>query len=173
MSPRTRAILRVAVLLAVVGLLMLLFPRAYAFAEMAARELRYFWWLILLVGVWLLYVLYPTPGIDLATGADLKPQASGYFVDMIAGNGTRVLRYGAVRATDANGTRLNATITVLPEGEDVGIRYYGLPWGYELGSLLGAVLEAGKRESSLAPESLERLTALDKDLAIDVFVTPT
>ena len=39
MSPRTRAILRIAVLLAVGGLLMLLFPRAYAFAEMAAREL--------------------------------------------------------------------------------------------------------------------------------------
>ena len=37
-----------------------------------------------------------------------------------------------------------------PEGEDVGLRYYGLPWGYELGSLIGAVLEAGKRESSLS-----------------------
>jgi alkyl hydroperoxide reductase subunit AhpF len=64
-------------------------------------------------------------------------------------------------------------VAVLPEGEDVGIRYYGLPWGYELGSLVGAVLEAGKRESSLAPESLEALAALDRDLAIDVFVTPT
>src|ERR1700687_5641471 len=48
-------------------------------------------------------------------------------------------------------------IAVLPEGEDVGLRYYGLPWGYELGSLIGAVLEAGRRESSLRPESLERL----------------
>ena len=57
MSPRTRAILRIAVLLAVGGLLMLLFPRAYAFAEMAARELRYFWWLILLVAlaIWLIW----------------------------------------------------------------------------------------------------------------------
>ena len=64
-------------------------------------------------------------------------------------------------------------VAVLPEGEDVGIRYYGLPWGYELGSLVGAVIEAGKRESSLAPESLEALAALDRDLAIDVFVTPT
>jgi alkyl hydroperoxide reductase subunit AhpF len=64
-------------------------------------------------------------------------------------------------------------IAVLPEGEDVGLRYYGLPWGYELGSLIGAVLEAGRRESSLRPESLERLAALDRDLAIDVFVTPT
>ena len=64
-------------------------------------------------------------------------------------------------------------IAVLPEGEDVGVRYYGLPWGYELGSLIGAVLEAGRRKPSLRPESLERLAALDRDLAIDVFVTPT
>jgi alkyl hydroperoxide reductase subunit AhpF len=64
-------------------------------------------------------------------------------------------------------------VAVLPEGEEVGIRYYGLPWGYELSSLIGAVLEAGRRESSLAPESLERLAGLDQDLAIDVFVTPT
>jgi alkyl hydroperoxide reductase subunit AhpF len=64
-------------------------------------------------------------------------------------------------------------VAVLPDGEDVGIRYYGLPWGYELSSLIGAVLEAGRRESSLAPESLERLAGLEQDLAIDVFVTPT
>jgi hypothetical protein len=35
------------------------------------------------------------------------------------------------------------------------------------------VVEAGKAESSLAPESLERLAALEHELAIDVFVTPT
>ena len=64
-------------------------------------------------------------------------------------------------------------VSVQPEGRDVGVRYYGLPWGYELGSLIGAVLEAGRTESSLKPESLERLAALDTELAIDVFVTPT
>jgi alkyl hydroperoxide reductase subunit AhpF len=64
-------------------------------------------------------------------------------------------------------------VSVQPEGRDAGIRYYGLPWGYELGSLIGAVLEAGRPESSLRPESLERLAALDRELAIDVFVTPT
>jgi alkyl hydroperoxide reductase subunit AhpF len=64
-------------------------------------------------------------------------------------------------------------IAVLPEGEDRGVRYYGLPWGYELASLVGAVIEAGKRDSTLQAESLERLGALDRDLAIDVFVTPT
>jgi alkyl hydroperoxide reductase subunit AhpF len=64
-------------------------------------------------------------------------------------------------------------VALLPEGEDVGLRYYGLPWGYELGSLLGGVLEAGRRESSLSAESLERLATLERDLTIDVFVTPT
>ena len=64
-------------------------------------------------------------------------------------------------------------VAVLPDGEDVGVRYYGLPWGYELASLLGGVLEAGRSASALTPESLERLDGLDRDLAIDVFVTPT
>lgn len=64
-------------------------------------------------------------------------------------------------------------VAIRPDGRDVGVRYDGLPWGYELGSLIGAVLEAGRTESSLKPESLERLAALDRELTIDVFVTPT
>lgn len=35
----------------------LLFPRVLAFAELAARELRYLWWLVLILafGVWLAF----------------------------------------------------------------------------------------------------------------------
>ena len=69
-------------------------------------------------------------------------------------------------------TRFPAVL-ICPEGEDAGVRYDGLPWGHELGSLVGAVLEAGRAASSLRPESLEALARLDRDLAIDVFVTPT
>ena len=55
MSPTAR---RNLVLLAGAGVifgLCLLFPRALAFVELAARELRYLWWLvaILALGVWL------------------------------------------------------------------------------------------------------------------------
>jgi NADH-dependent peroxiredoxin subunit F len=64
-------------------------------------------------------------------------------------------------------------ISIRPEGREVGVWYFGLPWGYELASLIGAIREAGRAESSLAPESLEQLAVLDRDLAIDVFVTPT
>ena len=57
MTPRVRATLQLLVLLAVAASLFLLFPRTLAFAEQAARELRYLWWLILLValGVWLIW----------------------------------------------------------------------------------------------------------------------
>jgi alkyl hydroperoxide reductase subunit AhpF len=65
------------------------------------------------------------------------------------------------------------SISIRPEGRDVGVRYDGLPWGYEMGSLVGAVVEAGKAESSLRPESVAALAELERDVSLDVFVTPT
>jgi alkyl hydroperoxide reductase subunit F len=65
------------------------------------------------------------------------------------------------------------SISIRPDGEDVGVRYDGLPWGYELSSLIGAIREAGRNEPSLAPESTELLLALEQPVAVDVFVTPT
>ena len=58
MNPRTRASLQLGLLLLLILGLLLLFPRALGFVEMAARELRYFWWLVLLVAlaVWLIWV---------------------------------------------------------------------------------------------------------------------
>ncbi len=55
-----RSILRslgwIIALLILVGLC-LVFPRVFAFAELAARELRYLWWLVLILvlGVWLAF----------------------------------------------------------------------------------------------------------------------
>lgn len=41
----------------VLAAMVLLFSRVLAFVELAARELRYFWWLVLLVatGLWLAF----------------------------------------------------------------------------------------------------------------------
>lgn len=57
MNPRARAALQIGVLLAVLLVLVFIFPRAYAFVQMAARELRYFWWAILLMALalWLIW----------------------------------------------------------------------------------------------------------------------
>jgi hypothetical protein len=70
----------------------------------------------------------------------------------------------------AFGVALHPAVVVLPAGEDVGIRFYGTPWGYELTSLVGAVAEAGRAEPSLPPEAL---ASLERDVALQVFVTPT
>lgn len=57
MNPRNRAIVQLLVLVAVVVLLLVLFPPMFAFVEIAARELRYLWWLVLLVALacWLIW----------------------------------------------------------------------------------------------------------------------
>ena len=59
MSPRYAFFFKLlAALLLIIGLA-LLFPPAMKFVEMAAMELRYFWWLVLLVilALWLIWGL--------------------------------------------------------------------------------------------------------------------
>lgn len=51
--------------------------------------------------------------------------------------------------------------------------YHGLPWGYELATLVGAIAEAGRAESSLSQASLAAAAGLERDVALEVFVTPT
>ena len=46
MTPRKRAFFQFLSLVIVGSVLVFFFPRAAAFAEMAARELRYLWWII-------------------------------------------------------------------------------------------------------------------------------
>jgi alkyl hydroperoxide reductase subunit AhpF len=53
------------------------------------------------------------------------------------------------------------------------LEYLGIPAGYELTTLVHAIVEAGRVEPALSAASLERLGALDRDVSIDVFVTPT
>ena len=63
MNPRLRAAIQMSALLAVLLILFLVFPPVFAFVEMAARELRYLWWLILLaaLSVWLIWGLGRRP----------------------------------------------------------------------------------------------------------------
>ena len=57
MNPRWKVFFQLIFLILVITGLILFFPRALAFTEMAARELRYFWWLILLLALagWLIW----------------------------------------------------------------------------------------------------------------------
>lgn len=54
-----------------------------------------------------------------------------------------------------------------------GLRYHGLPWGYELSAIVGAIVEAGKVTSTLSTDSLTALATLQRPVEIEVYVTPT
>lgn len=57
--------------------------------------------------------------------------------------------------------------------KDYGVRFYGIPSGYEFTSLVGSILDVSKGDSGLSPASKELLKKVDKTVHIQVFVTPT
>jgi glutaredoxin-like protein len=63
--------------------------------------------------------------------------------------------------------------TAVRNGKDYGIRFYGLPAGYEFATLLDAILSVSQRDSGLKPENKEKLAKLSQPLHLEVFVTPT
>ena len=57
--------------------------------------------------------------------------------------------------------------------QDAGMRYYGIPDGYEIESLVDAIEIAAGGGPALSDETLDALDALDRDVHLRVFVTPT
>ncbi len=63
---------------------------------------------------------------------------------------------------------------IVVEGEkDYGIRFYGLPGGYEFNSLLHAIKIVSSKDSGLSQDSRNMLKSLTKPVHIQVFVTLT
>ncbi|MDD4309225.1 MAG: thioredoxin family protein [Candidatus Cloacimonetes bacterium] len=57
--------------------------------------------------------------------------------------------------------------------KDYGIRFYGIPAGYEFSSLLSAILMVSTGITKLTPETKTFLSNLSKPVHLQVFVTPT
>lgn len=56
---------------------------------------------------------------------------------------------------------------------DYGIRFFGIPSGYEFMSLLDTIQAVSEGASGLSDESVGVIAALQGPLALQVFVTPT
>jgi glutaredoxin-like protein len=68
------------------------------------------------------------------------------------------------------------SIAVLSDGEepnDYGIRYFGIPSGYEFSSLVEDIMMVSQGESGLSEATKTQVAALTKPVHIQVFVTPT
>ncbi|MDZ7373027.1 MAG: thioredoxin family protein [candidate division KSB1 bacterium] len=68
--------------------------------------------------------------------------------------------------------KIPATIVMSPS-KDYGIRFYGIPSGYEFASLLEDILMVSQGDSGLQPETRKALGAISRPVHIQVFVTPT
>jgi glutaredoxin-like protein len=70
--------------------------------------------------------------------------------------------------------RVDKIPAIVVEGEkDYGVRFYGVPAGYEFTSLLEAIKAVSARESGLDPKTKEALAGLKDPLHLQVLVTPT
>lgn len=63
-------------------------------------------------------------------------------------------------------------IVVLGE-EDYGIRFYGIPGGYEFSTFVETIAAVSRRESGLEAEVTELLAKLNRPVHIQVMVSPT
>jgi glutaredoxin-like protein len=56
---------------------------------------------------------------------------------------------------------------------DYGVRFYGIPAGYEFASLLEAITDVAADDPGLPPEILDSLAKVDQPVRMQVMVTPT
>ncbi len=59
------------------------------------------------------------------------------------------------------------------EGEDTGIRFYGIPSGYEFSTFIEDVVMISSGKHQLSDKAVEEISKIDKPIEIKVFVTPT
>ncbi|RLB33609.1 MAG: hypothetical protein DRH11_08480 [Deltaproteobacteria bacterium] len=62
---------------------------------------------------------------------------------------------------------------VIEGGKDYGIRFYGVPAGYEFTTLIEDMIDVSRGTTNLSAETKEPLKNLEKNMHIQVFVTLT
>lgn len=59
------------------------------------------------------------------------------------------------------------------EEKDYGVRFYGIPSGYEFTSVIEDIIDVSKGDSGLQPQTREAVAELGEPVHFQVFVTPT
>ncbi|MEW6196434.1 MAG: thioredoxin family protein [Bacteroidota bacterium] len=72
-----------------------------------------------------------------------------------------------------NVDKIPATVLLDENGKDYGIKFYGIPSGYEFASLLEDIKMLGTGATGLSPEVEESVKKIDSEIHMQVFVTPT
>lgn len=68
---------------------------------------------------------------------------------------------------------VNKIPALIFDGDKKRVRFYGMPSGYEFVTLIEGILDMSKGDSGLEAETKAALKGLERDVHIQVFVTPT
>jgi alkyl hydroperoxide reductase subunit AhpF len=80
----------------------------------------------------------------------------------------------AIDRTRAESYGVDQVPAIVVEGaRDYGLRFYGVPLGYEFSNLIDAIIVASTGEPALTEATKTALTGLTSDVDIKVFSTPT
>lgn len=67
--------------------------------------------------------------------------------------------------------KIPAIVVADKTGEDVGIKFYGIPAGYEINSFIASILEVSGMKLHFTQKQEERIAAITKQIHIEVFVS--
>ncbi len=99
------------------------------------------------------------------------------IVDEVAATSTRIKVTHVDAAADADrartlaGANLPAIVFAGPASKGT-LRYFGLPAGYEMSTLISTLMDLGSGEPMVPPEVVDDLAKLTDPVHIQVFVTP-
>jgi len=63
--------------------------------------------------------------------------------------------------------------TIVEGSKDFGIRFYGIPLGYEFAAFLAAIRDVSRGATDLKPETRAAIAAISQPVHLQVFSTPT
>lgn len=63
--------------------------------------------------------------------------------------------------------------TVIEGERDYGIKFYGIPAGYEFSSLIEDIADVGRKSTDLKEETRQKLKEIKTDVHLKIFVTPS
>jgi glutaredoxin-like protein len=63
--------------------------------------------------------------------------------------------------------------TVLIGDKDYGVRFYGVPAGYEFSVLIEEIRAIGKRDPAVSKEAMSELDKINKPVHLQVIISPT
>lgn len=100
-------------------------------------------------------------------------QEYDFSIDREAVEKYKIARVPAIAMLRLEPPKILITGNEAPREIDYGIRYYGVPAGFEFAALIGDIVNVSAGESGLNEQSKAALKQLNAPLHLQVFSTPT